>query len=93
MLERKCKCGRSTGAGWTDGESHHARCCACETALALRGMRFNFPGGHTKRVGVCACCGQPGTLTAFGLRRRCYQRRYRAGRLDEWKAFIAIPCR
>ncbi len=32
-------CAGDADAGWTDGEIH-ARCCACETALALEGWRF-----------------------------------------------------
>ena len=34
---------------------------------------------------VCACCGQKGIRRGRGLRRSCYSRMHRAGRLDEFQ--------
>jgi hypothetical protein len=37
-----------------------------------------------RHMGVCACCGQEGTLAGRGLCRACYSRAYKAGTLDHW---------
>lgn len=61
---------------------HRARLCLAHyQAWRLTGEK------PAAKLSVCACCGKPGYISGWGLRNTCYMHRWRAGKLDEWKAY------